>query len=66
MSGFSWWPKAVSPPAEKLAGTLAHVVGSSSVSLLKRTVTEPPAPAAAARRREPSRSEMAPPAIPET
>ena len=60
-SGFSACPNGVSPPAEKLVGTPAHVVGTSSVSLLKRTVTVPPAPAAL-RIRAPSRSEIAPPA----
>src|SRR6476619_4371800 len=60
-SGLSACPNGVSPPAEKLVGTPAQVVGTSSVSLEKRTVTAPPARAAADRIREPSRSEIGPP-----
>src|SRR5262249_27200080 len=60
-SGFSACPNGVRPPAEKLVGTPAEVVGTSVVSRLKRTVTEPPEPAAALRIRAPSRSEIVPP-----
>ena len=62
-SGFKAWPKGVSPEDVKLVGTPAHVVGTSRISRLKRTVTAPPDPAAAALRREPSRSEIVPPAV---
>ena len=64
-SGFSACPNGVSPPAEKLVGTPAHVVGTSLISRENRTVTAPPFPAAAARIRAPSRSEMVPPGSPE-
>ena len=37
-SGFSAWPNGVRPPAEKLVGTPAQVVGTSSMSRVKRTV----------------------------
>ena len=56
-SGFKACPNGVSPPAEKLVGTPAQVVGTSRTSLLNRTVTAPPV----ARIRAPSRSEIEPP-----
>ncbi len=64
-SGFSACPNGVRPPAEKLVGTPAQVVGTSLISREKRTVTAPPFPAAAARIRAPSRSEIVPPGSPE-
>ena len=64
-SGFNAWPNGVRPPAEKLVGTPAQVVGTSRMSRVNRTVTAPPDPAAAARMRAPSRSEMTPPESPE-
>ena len=61
-SGLSAWPNGVSPPAEKLVGTPGQVVGTSSRSLVNRTVTAPAVPAPAARSLAPSRSEIVPPA----
>src|SRR6476661_423589 len=60
-SGLSACPKGVRPDDVKLVGTPAHVVGTSVLSRVNRTVTLPPEPAAAARMREPSRSEIVPP-----
>src|SRR5262245_59499174 len=65
MSGLSACPNGVRPPAEKLDGTPAQVVSTSSWSRLKRTLTAPPDPAMACRRRAPSRSEIEPPSRPE-
>ena len=60
-SGFSACPKGVRPPAEKLVGTPAQLVGTSSTSRVNRTCAAPPAPAIAVRSRDPSRSEIVPP-----
>src|SRR5262245_33051891 len=42
-SGLRACPNGVSPDDVKLVGTPAHVVGTSVMSLVKRTVTAPPA-----------------------
>src|SRR5262249_58066864 len=61
-SGLSAWPNGVRPPAEKLVGTPAQVVGTSRMSRLNRTVTAPPPPAAAALTRAPASAGGGPPA----
>ena len=60
-SGLSACPNGVNPPAEKLVGTPAHVVGTSRSSRVKRTWSAPPVPAIALRSRAPSTSEIVPP-----
>ena len=60
-SGFSACPKGVRPDDVKLVGTPAQVVGTSVMSRVNRTVTDPLEPAAAARILAPSRSEIVPP-----
>src|SRR5262249_18865242 len=60
-SGLRACPNGVRPDDVKLVGTPAHVVGTSAMSRVNRTVTAPPELAAAVRILEPSRSEMVPP-----